>query len=272
MSLQIAIAGAAGRMGRRLLALAATDDALACVAALEHSSSPALGRDAGELAGLGATSLVVTDRVEAPFEVLVEFSLPAGTMHWLDVCLSRGVPMVTGTTGHTESQLKRLRAAAKSIPILKAPNMSVGVNVLLRLARMLGGILDESYDVEIVETHHRFKVDAPSGTAIALRDAVMDGRSSRGAAGAQVVYGRHGETGRRPAGQIGMHSQRLGDTVGEHTVAFGTMGETITIGHSAHSRDTFASGALRAAKWLVGRPAGLYDMQDVLFSGEDSLK
>ncbi len=265
MPTKIAIAGAAGRMGRRLLALAAVDGELECVAAIEDAASPAMGRDAGELAGLGATSLLVTNHVQVPFNVLVEFSLPAGTMHWLEVCLSRGVPMVTGTTGHTESQLERIRAAAKTIPILKAPNMSVGVNVLLRLAKMIGGILDESYDVEIAETHHRFKVDAPSGTAIALRDAVIEGRSSQGAAEAHVVYGRRGETGQRPAGQIGMHSQRRGDTVGEHTVAFGTVGETVTIGHSAHSRDTFASGALRAAKWLAGRPAGLYDMQDVLF-------
>ncbi len=275
MPLRIAIAGAGGRMGRRLIALAAVDDGLECVAALEDASSSAMGRDAGELAGLGATSLVVADRVDVPFDVLVEFSLPAGTMHWLEVCLARGLPMVTGTTGHTESQLEQIRAAAKTIPILKAPNMSVGVNVLLRLAEMLGGILDESYDMEIAETHHRFKVDAPSGTAIALRDAVANGRSSggatdgqppRAAAEPQVVYGRHGETGQRPAGQIGMHSLRLGDTVGEHTVSFGTVGETVTIGHSAHSRDTFASGALRAAKWLAGRPAGSYDMQDVLFA------
>ncbi len=266
MPTRIAIAGAAGRMGRRLLALAAANDDLECVAALEDASSSALGRDAGELAGLRATSLVVVDCVDVSFDVLVEFSLPAGTVHWLDVCLARGLPMVTGTTGHTESQLEQIRAAAKTIPILKAPNMSVGVNVLLRLAKMLGGILDESYDVEIAETHHRFKVDAPSGTAIALCDAVADGRSAQGAAEAQVVHGRHGETGSRPAGQIGMHSLRLGDTVGEHTVVFGSVGETITIGHSAHSRDTFASGALRAAKWLAGRPAGLYDMQDVLFS------
>jgi 4-hydroxy-tetrahydrodipicolinate reductase len=267
MPMKIAITGAGGRMGRRLIALAAADRDLECVAALEDASSSALGRDVGELAGLGATSLVVTDQVEVPFDVLVEFSLPAGTMHWLDVCVARGLPMVTGTTGHTESQSAQIRAAAQKIPILKAPNMSVGVNVMFRLARMLGGILDDSYDVEIAETHHRFKVDAPSGTAIALRDAVADGRSSQGAAEAHVVYGRHGETGLRPVGQIGMHSVRLGDTVGEHTVAFGSVGETITIAHSAHSRDTFASGALRAAKWLAGRPAGLYDMQDVLFPG-----
>jgi len=265
MPMKIAIAGAAGRMGRRLLALTAEDSELECVAALEHSSSPMLGKNVGELAGLDCKSLIVCDNVEVPFEVLVEFSLPAGTMHWLEICLERGLPMVTGTTGHTESQLAKIRAVAEKIPILKAPNMSVGVNVMFRLARMLGGILDDSYDVEIAETHHRFKVDAPSGTAIALRDAVSEGRSSSGAAEAPVVYGRHGETGLRPAGQIGMHSLRLGDTVGEHTVAFGSVGETITIAHSAHSRDTFASGALRAAKWLVGRPAGLYDMQDVLF-------
>jgi len=173
--------------------------------------------------------------------------------------------MVTGTTGLSSDQLGALDRAAKDIAIVQAPNMSVGINVLLRVAKMMGATLDSSYDVEITEAHHRFKVDAPSGTAIALRDAVAEGRTNHDGPEASVVYGRRGETGVRPPGQIGMHSQRIGDTVGEHTVAFGTLGETITIGHSAHSRDTFVSGALQAARWIRSQSPGLYSMQHVLF-------
>ncbi|MFH1417148.1 MAG: 4-hydroxy-tetrahydrodipicolinate reductase, partial [Planctomycetota bacterium] len=139
---------------------------------------------------------------------------------------------------------------------------------LLRVARQLGAVLDDAYDVEISEAHHRFKRDAPSGTALALRDAVAEGRRTSGGGEPGVIYGRRGETGQRPRGEIGVHSLRLGDTIGTHAVSFGTIGETITIGHEAHSRATFAHGALRAAKWLVGKPPGLYDMQDVLFGGD----
>ena len=310
MTTRIAIAGAAGRMGRRLIALAAADSSFSLAAALEHSDSPALGVDAGVLAGEKALGVVVsanwtggvasspqsgdaavmTDSRSAAevahsrsaagmthacgaatavasrvADVLIEFSTPAGTLAWLDLCVRRKLPIVIGTTGHDETHLSRIRDAATQIPVLKAANMSVGVNVLLRVARLLGRTLDASYDVEIVESHHRFKIDAPSGTAVALRDAVSQGRKDAGHERPVAVYGRHGQTGARPAGEIGIHAVRIGDTIGEHAVHFGTLGETITIGHAAHTRDTFASGALRAAKWLVGRPARLYDMQDVLF-------
>ena len=265
MSIKIAVAGGAGRMGRRIVALTHSDSDLQVVAALEAADNEAIGSDAGELAGIRRISVPVADQFDGEFDVLVDFSLPRGTMHWLNVCLMQDRPIVTGTTGLTDSDLEKLQEASKQIAVLKAPNMSVGVNVLLRLARQLGGILDASYDVEITETHHRFKVDAPSGTALALRDAVSEGRIASGAEEPTVVYGRHGETGQRPAGEIGLHSLRIGDTVGEHTVSFGTLGETITIGHAAHSRDTLAAGALRAAKWIILRPPGLYDMQDVLF-------
>ena len=271
MSLKIAIAGAGGRMGCRLVALASADPALACVAALERSGSPALGADAGTLAGVAPLAVEVCETTERPFDVLIEFSSPAGTMQWLEVCRSRGCAMVIGTTGHDDEQTERIRRASGSIAVLKAPNMSVGVNVMLRLVRMLAGTLDESFDAEITEAHHRFKIDAPSGTALALRDEVRIGRSGgaggRGSeADSPVVYGRHGKTGARSPGEIGMHSLRLGDVVGRHSVAFGTLGETVTVSHEAHSRDTFASGALRAAKWIAGKPPGLYSMQDVLFS------
>ncbi len=266
MPLRIAIAGAGGRMGRRLIALASVDPSLACVAALEQSGSQALGQDAGTLAGVARLSVEVREETETPFDVLIEFSLPAGTMQWLEVCRSRGCAMVIGTTGHDDEQTQCIKQASESIAALKAPNMSVGVNVMLRLARTLAATLDESFDVEITEAHHRFKVDAPSGTAVALRDEVCKGRGGKAGADAAVVYGRHGQTGERSPGEIGMHSLRMGDVVGRHSVAFGTLGETVTLSHEAHSRDTFASGALRAAKWIAGKPPGLYSMQDVLFS------
>ncbi|MFQ5422939.1 MAG: 4-hydroxy-tetrahydrodipicolinate reductase [Phycisphaerae bacterium] len=269
MAVRIAVAGAAGKMGRRIIALASARDDVRCVAALERRGSPAIGTDAGALAGADGPPVPVTEHPQEGFDVLVEFSTPSGTLAWLDECLRSARPIVIGTTGHTETEWSRIRAAARSIAVLKAPNMSVGVNVLLRTVRQLAGILDPSYDVEIVETHHRFKVDAPSGTALALRDAVMEGRKKAEAAESIVVYGRHGESGPRPSGEIAVHALRSGDVVGEHTVSFGTIGETVTVAHAARSRDVFAAGALRAAKWIAGRPPGLYDMQDVLF-GETS--
>ncbi len=266
MPLKIAIAGAGGRMGRRLIALASADPSLSCIAALEQSGSQALGQDAGTLAGVAPLSVEIREDAETAFDVLIEFSLPAGTMQWLKACRSRGCAVVIGTTGHDDEQSERIKQASESIAVLKAPNMSVGVNVMLRLARTMAGTLDESFDVEITEAHHRFKVDAPSGTAIALRDEVIEGRSGKAGADVPVVHGRHGKTGQRSPGEIGMHSLRIGDVVGRHSVAFGTLGETVTLSHEAHSRDTFACGALRAAKWIADKPPGLYSMQDVLFS------
>lgn len=272
---RFAIAGAAGRMGRRIVALAAEHANLKCVAAIDATGSGILGKDAGELAGIGPIGVPLVDREAGAFDVLIDFSTPAGTERCVEACVAAGRPMVIGTTGQSEEQVQRIREAAKTIAVLKSANMSVGVNVMLRIARELGELLDERYDVEITEAHHRFKVDAPSGTALALLAAVRQGRDARPHPGpplhkgrengGPVVHGREGNIGPRPTGEIGVHAQRIGDTVGEHTVAFGTLGETLSIHHSAHSRDTFALGALRAAQWLVGKPAGLYDMQDVLF-------
>lgn len=263
----IALAGAAGRMGRRIIALAREDPSLRILAALEHAESTALGQDAGMLAGIGASGCLVSAELREPVDAMIEFSSVAGTLHWLRVCEEMRMPIVIGTTGHSPEQMQAIRSAASQIAVVKAANMSVGVNVLLRVARMLGQTLDNAYDVEISETHHRFKADAPSGTALALKDAVVEGRALAGRGESPIVHGRSGHSGQRPSGEIGMHALRLGDTVGEHTVSFGNLGETITIGHSAHTRDTFAGGALRAARWIVGKPAGLYSMQDVLFGG-----
>lgn len=259
---RIAVAGAAGRMGSRILALAWNDSRFEVAAALEKTGHAEIGSDAGERAGLGRISLPIQDRTQTAFDVLIDFSLPEGTMHWLDYCLSLKRAIVIGTTGHTPEQLARIEAAAATIPVLKAANMSVGVNLLLKVAAQVAAALGNDYDIEIVESHHRFKVDAPSGTAVALRDAVVDATNRD--AGKDVVYGRHGQTGKRPPRQIGMHALRMGDTVGEHEVHFGSLGETITLKHSAHTRDTFVQGALRATEWLAGKPAGRYDMQDVL--------
>ncbi len=267
MPIKLAISGAAGRMGRRIIALAHEDDHLQVTSALEHAESKYLGEDVGLLAGVGNINVLVGMSVDGDWDVLIDFSTPAGTMTYLDACLQTGRRLVTGTTGLDADQGDRIASAAREIPIVSAANMSVGVNVLLRAVKMMAATLDASFDVEISETHHRFKVDAPSGTAIALRDAVVEGRTVHDGPDATVVYGREGQIGPRPAGEIGMHALRVGDTVGEHTVHFGSLGETLTLGHSAHSRDTFATGALRAAQWLAGKDAGLYSMQDVLFDG-----
>ncbi len=260
--IRLAIAGAAGRMGSRIIALAAADEQLKVSSALESAGHPSVGKDAGEAAGLGSIGLAIQDRAEAPFDVLIDFSQPGGTVQWLETCVTRQRPIVIGTTGHSAEQLGQIEAAAKQIPVLKAANMSVGVNLLFKLAGEVASALGDSYDIEIVETHHRFKKDAPSGTAMTLLDSILaaTGRDAK----KDVVYGRQGETGERPAKQIGMHALRVGDTVGEHEVHFGNLGETVVLKHTAHTRDTFAAGALRAAVWLAEKPAGRYDMHDVL--------
>lgn len=259
--IKLAIAGAAGRMGRRIAALAIESGRFDVVGALEQAGHDAVGSDVGELAGVGAFGVKIGSKlIESP-DVLVDFSLPAGTLQWLDVCRADGLAMVSGTTGLTASQQAEIADAAGHIPIVRSVNMSVGINVLLKIVAQVAKALGEDYDVEIAETHHRFKADAPSGTAIALAKAICaaTGRDY----GEAAVLGRSGQCPRK-AGEIGISAARIGDTVGEHAVAFGNLGETITLSHTAHTRDTFARGALRAAQWLVNKPAGLYSMQSVL--------
>lgn len=262
MPTRLAIAGAAGRMGQRLIALAAPDPRFAIVAAIEASSSACLGRDAGERAGIGPIGLALSAGPNRDFDVLLDFSSPAGTRAALAACTERSSAIIIGVTGHDADDKAAIEAASRRIAVLHAPNMSVGVNVLLRAVEQLARTLGETYDVEIAEVHHRLKVDAPSGTAFALRDAVARGL---GNPPASTVHGRGGKTGVRPAREIGMHALRGGDVVGEHEVRFITSGETVTVRHVAHSRDTFALGALRAAAWIAGKPAGRYTMADVLF-------
>ena len=259
--IKIAITGAAGRMGRRIAALAIESEQFDIVSAMEAPGHADMGKDVGELAGVGAFGVKVSQTLDDTPDVLIDFTLPEGTIHWLDVCRARGVPMVIGTTGLTQSQQAAVADAGVSVPIVYSANMSVGINVLLKVVAQVARALGEDYDVEVAETHHRFKKDAPSGTAIMLTKAIC------GALGKEyadtVVFGRGGRCP-RGKGEIAMHALRVGDTVGEHTIHFGNLGETITIAHSAHTRDTFVRGALRAAKWLCGRKAGLYTMQDVL--------
>jgi 4-hydroxy-tetrahydrodipicolinate reductase len=258
---RIAIAGAAGRMGRRIAALAIAAEQFDIVSALEAAGHEALGQDAGALAGAGAFGVAVTETLTDAPDVLIDFSRPEGTLHWLDVCRAHRIRMVIGTTGLTASQAAAVADAAADVAIVRAANYSLGINVLLDVVATVAAALGPDCDVEIAEAHHRFKADAPSGTAIMLARSICE------AAGkdydASAVFGRRGRRKRRP-GEIGLHALRLGDTVGEHAVHFGTVGETVTVAHAAHSRDTFARGALRAARWVADKPAGLYDVRDVL--------
>lgn len=249
-----------------MAALASQDRRFRIVAGVEAAASPALGRDVGEVAGTPPLGVRVAAEVDADFDVLVDFSTPAAWTHWLEICTSSGLPLVSGVTGLNSGQRADLEAAARRIAVLHSPNMSVGVHALCQVVGLLAGRLGPEYDVEIIEAHHRFKEDAPSGTAWALADAVRSGRgTSTPAKGSpDVICGRTDRPGPRRPGEIGIHAIRGGDVVGEHEVRFTTLGETITLRHVAHSRDTFARGALAAAAWIVGRSPGLYTMADVL--------
>ncbi len=262
--IKIAIAGSSGRMGKILLESVAQADDLVLHAALEHGGSAMLGRDAGEFSGAPCGVQISAD-VEAVLQgadVLIDFTRPEGTLHHLEICRKLGVNMVIGTTGFNAQQKAQLGAAAQDIGIVFAPNMSVGVNLLFKLLETATRVLSEGYDIEIIEAHHRHKVDAPSGTALGLGEVVARtlGRDLAECA----VYGREGVTGERDPSTIGFATVRGGDIVGDHTVLYAGIGERIEITHKASSRATFALGALRAARFLKANPAGMYDMQDVL--------
>ena len=262
--LNIAIAGTSGRMGRMLLQAILDDPDTRLSGALDMAGNPALGQDA--TSALGHTSGVsITADLHiglAGAQVLIDFTRPEGTLAHLAVCRELGVGAVVGTTGFTPQQKVQIAAHAQHIAIVLAPNMSVGVNVMLRLLETTARTLGDEYDVEVIEAHHRHKVDAPSGTALAMGEAVARGRGVDLAA--QGVYTRHGHTGERARGHIGFASVRGGDIVGEHTVLFAGTGERIEITHKSSSRANYAQGSLRAAHFLAGRSAGLYDMADVL--------
>lgn len=264
MMLNVVIAGCSGRMGHALLQGVMDDPELKLHAALDRSGSPAVGRDAGELFG-APCGVQVTDNLDAALQgadVLVDFTRPEATMEYLAACRKAGVALVIGTTGFSVEQKQAITLAAQNIGIVLAPNMSVGVNLLINLVQSAAKVLSEGYDIEIIEAHHRHKVDAPSGTALRLGEAAAAalGRDLSKCA----VYGREGVTGERDASTIGFATVRGGDVVGDHTVLFAGIGERVELTHKASSRATFALGALRAAKWLSGKKSGLFDMQDVL--------
>ena len=263
-AISIAVAGASGRMGQMLIeAVRAADD---CVlsGALDIAASPAIGHDAGAFAGQTTGVLITADIAQGlkNSRVLIDFTRPEGTMAHLAVCRANGVAMVIGTTGFTDSQKTEIAQVAKHIPIMMAPNMSVGVNVTLKLLEMAAKALATGYDIEIIEAHHRHKVDAPSGTALKMGEVIAEalGRDLKDCA----VYAREGVTGERDPSSIGFATIRGGDIVGDHTVLFAGTGERIEITHKSSSRSTYAQGSLRAARFLAGQKSGLFDMFDVL--------
>lgn len=262
--IKIAIAGSGGRMGRALLEGVKQADDMVLHAALEHGGNAMLGRDAGELTGAACGVKISADVAAAlqGADALIDFTRPDGTMNHLDICRKLGVNMVIGTTGFNAQQKAQLGAAAQDIGIVFAPNMSVGVNLVFRLLETASRVLAQGYDIEIIEAHHRHKVDAPSGTALGMGEVIAKtlGRDLAQCA----IYGREGVTGERDPSTIGFATVRGGDIVGDHTVLFAGTGERIEISHKASSRATFALGALRAARFLKNNKSGMYDMQDVL--------
>jgi len=255
--MKIAIAGAAGRMGQMLIREIARTEGCSLAAALEHAGSNALGSETGGVK-------IVSDPAQAigAADVIIDFTVPAATVTHAQVCAAKGVSMVIGTTGLDPEQSKAIHEAARKVPILWAANMSLGVNILLALVEKTASMLDPAYDIEVLEMHHRHKIDAPSGTALALGKAAAAGRQVK----LEDVWrkSRDGHTGARPAGEIGFATLRGGEEVGVHTVMFAASGERLELSHRSFSRETYASGAVRAALWLGGKKPGLYGMKDVL--------
>lgn len=263
--LRIAIVGAAGRMGHNLIAACHAHHALQLTAAVERPDSPVLGTDAGEQAGLGRIGVTVTDNladVIDHFDVLIDFTQPDPAIRHVEICRANQKKVVIGTTGFSNQQKDQIANAAEDIAVVLAPNMSVGVNLSLKLLEIAAKVMGAHTDIEVIEAHHRHKVDAPSGTALRMGEVVAAqlGRDLSECA----VYGREGHTGERDNKTIGFSTIRAGDIVGEHTVMFADDGERVEICHKASSRMTFANGAMRAADWLKQKSKGLFDMQDVL--------
>jgi 4-hydroxy-tetrahydrodipicolinate reductase len=263
--IRIAVLGATGRMGRAIIQAAAQNSQVKLAVALDRAGNPLIGQDAAALAGLPAAGVMVTDSLAVvinDFDVLIDFSRPEGTLAVLPLCLKHGKGMIIGTTGFTPEQKAEVAAAAKQIPVCLSANYSIGVNVTLRLLELAAKTLGDDYDVEIVEAHHKHKVDAPSGTALRMGEAVAAGlgRDLKDCA----VYERYGNTGARDSKTIGFATVRGGDVIGDHTVMFLGDGERVEISHKATSRMNFSNGAVKAAAWLSGRTPGLYEMRDVL--------
>ena len=260
--LKLGVNGAAGRMGQRVVALASADKALKVVAGYEWSGSDKLGQDAGELAGVGKLHAPVAAVIGEHVDVVIDFSTPDGCMTILKQCAERSIPLVVATTGLTAAQKALVEEAAQTTPILMAPSMSLAVNIAMKLVAEAGKALRDhssGVDVEIIERHHRYKEDAPSGTALKFGEIV-----AREMGQTNHIHGRAGRTGQRPHNEIAYHALRVGDNVGEHTIVFGLLGETLEVTVKGQSRDSYAAGALTAAKYLATQAAGLYTMADAL--------
>ena len=262
MKSKLIVIGAAGRMGRRIISLSIDADQFDIIAAIEKKDHPDIGKDAGLVAAAGPINVKLDSTYPAGADVAIDFSTPSTADKTIDYCLENGTAMVLGTTGLTPGQLGKIKAASEKIPVIYATNMSVGMNVLFTMVGKVASTLGEDYDIEIIEQHHRFKKDAPSGSAITLAQNICSatGRKSSDC----FTHGRSGKDALRGKGTIGIHAVRAGDITGKHEILFGTLGETLTLSHTAHSRDTFARGALRAAQWLIGKKPALYAMTDVL--------
>lgn len=262
---RVIVAGAAGRMGIRIINIVNETEGVTLAGAFEHPENPIVGQDAGLVAGIGEKGVKISaslDDIIDSGDVIIDFTVPASTMSNVKKAASAGKAMVIGTTGITGEEQKEIRQIAENIPMVLAPNMSVGVNVMFRIAAEMAKILGSDYDIEIVEAHHRLKKDAPSGTAIGLARKLAEATDRD--LEKTAVYSRHGIIGQRSDEEIGIQTLRAGDITGDHTVLFGGIGERLELTHRAHNRDNFAKGAVRAAKWIVSNDKGLYDMQDVL--------
>jgi 4-hydroxy-tetrahydrodipicolinate reductase len=262
MKPKLIVCGAAGRMGKRIISLAIEADEFNIIAAIESRDHPDIGKDGGIVAGSGPIDVKLDSVYPAATDVIIDFSQPAAADKTIDYCTESGTALVLGTTGLSDEQREKIKAASEKVPVIYGTNMSVGMNILFSLVGKVAPMLGDDYDIEIIEQHHRFKKDAPSGSALTLAENICKA-TGRGFPDS-LVHGRNGNDALREKGAIGMHSIRAGDITGVHSVIFGTLGEKITLNHTAHSRDTFARGALRAANWLIGKKPALYSMADVL--------
>ena len=261
----VIVAGAAGRMGCRLVALIKDSTVLSLAGAIEGKGHGALGADAGETAGCGRAGVPITDNLAALLvhgEVVIDFSSPEATLNHLRLAAQHRRAMVIGATGFSPAQLEEVKSLVSQVPCVMSPNMSVGVNLIYKVISEMAKTLGDEYDIEVIEAHHHLKKDAPSGTALKIAEVLA--KAVNRDLDQVGVYARQGLIGERKKGEIGIQTIRAGDIVGDHTVLFGGMGERIEVTHRASSRDTFAGGALRAARWVVQQPPGLYDMMDVL--------
>jgi len=259
---KLIVCGAAGRMGKRIISLAVDAGRFEIIAGVEKQGHPDIGKDIGLLAATAPLNIQLESSYPAGAHVVIDFSLPEAADRTIDYCLENKAALVLGTTGLAAEQLDRIKAACKEIPAIYGTNMSVGMNVLFSLVGKTASMLGDEYDIEIVEQHHRFKKDAPSGSALTLAENICKatGKDFPGC----ITYGRSGKEALRQKGDIGIHAVRAGDIAGTHSVIFSTLGETVTLSHNAHSRDNFARGALLAAEWLLDKKPGIYSMADCL--------